>query len=60
MKHRWKLDEDGKPDIFAFESGHHNGPQCLRCGESFCHHCWQPYEDECPSGQLSFFEEDNQ
>jgi hypothetical protein len=24
MKHRWKLDEYGKPDEWAWESGFHN------------------------------------
>lgn len=60
MKHKWYLDERGEVDIFRVDAGHCNGPECMRCGERFCHHCEPPYEDECPSGQLSFFEEDNQ
>lgn len=60
MKHQWKMEGDSI-DIFAADTGNYcNGPLCMRCGQGFCHHC-EPgiYEDECPSGQLSFFEEDN-
>lgn len=60
MKHQWYLDKWGKPDQFRLDVDIHNGPQCMRCQRTFCEHCWAPWEDECPSGQLSFFEEDNQ
>ena len=43
MKHRWKNDDLGKVDNFAFENGIHNGPVCVNCGRSFCEHC----EPEC-------------
>lgn len=26
-------------DIFFLEYAHHNGPGCVRCGETWCHHC---------------------
>lgn len=47
-KHDWMLDEDGKIDMWASESGFHNGPMCKRCYHSVCVHCdpdWN--EDEC-------------
>ncbi len=37
--HTWQLDEDGKIDIFAYDGDTHNGPACVTCGYSFCHHC---------------------
>lgn len=38
--HEWKLDEDdGEVDIFALDYDIHNGPMCINCGYSFCHHC---------------------
>ncbi len=47
--HDWKRDEYGSVDIFAHEVGHHNGPQCERCGESFCHYCNREcYTERCP------------
>lgn len=54
MKHAWRLDAQGKPDLWAFESvpyevyGYHNGPVCTVCYESFCMHCQRDWEDlEC-------------
>lgn len=37
-KHKWVRD-GGKIDFFAFAVGYHNGPQCDRCGFSYCEHC---------------------
>lgn len=37
--HVWKKDDDGHVDIFAHEVGNHNGPECVNCGYTFCHHC---------------------
>lgn len=39
--HKWKRrDYDKrKVDNFALDSGYHNGPKCVNCGESFCVHC---------------------
>lgn len=64
MKHRWQLNEWGEVDMFALDVDIHNGPRCTRCGEGFCHHCWDPFGEECPGdkyqqmGQLSLFSED--
>lgn len=48
-EHMWKLDEDGKPDEFAWHnSGFCNGVVCEICGEHICIHCnpdWM--NDEC-------------
>lgn len=38
-KHDWYTDEDGSIDVWRVDSGIHNGPECKRCGYSFCHHC---------------------
>lgn len=37
--HIWKIDQDGSIDIFGVEYGNHNGPICVNCEYSFCHHC---------------------
>lgn len=56
--HKWKLNDEGEPDYFAWEFEFHNGYLCERCGYSFCHHCdpdgfdKEPCVveyDECPS-----------
>lgn len=50
MKHNWRLDENGKPDEWAWESGFHNGVYCVDCGKRFCIHCdpnWFELDD-CP------------
>lgn len=55
MKHDLYLDEDGDIDIFRLDEGYHNGPECRRCGDIWCHHCEPNKEDEeCPSGQQDF------
>lgn len=38
-EHKWRLDEGGKINHFAFVSGYCNGPVCERCHYSFCEHC---------------------
>lgn len=39
-RHVWaENDYDGNVDVFGLEFGHHNGPRCVNCGYSFCHHC---------------------
>lgn len=56
-KHDWKLDKNGEIDMWAMESGYHNGPMCKRCYHSVCVHCepnWDDDEceideDHCPS-----------
>lgn len=58
MKHDFALDTDGKIDIWQLDEDHHNGPRCMRCDESFCHHCDpQIYEKECLVNQPSIFED---
>lgn len=37
--HKWRLNENGEPDSFAFETGYHNGYACQRCGYCFCMYC---------------------
>ncbi len=39
--HVWKTAayDENEPDIFAYAVGNHNGPECVNCGYSFCHHC---------------------
>lgn len=47
-EHDWFKDEDGKIDMWALDSGFHNGPMCKRCGESFCLHCNPNWEQDSP------------
>lgn len=49
MKHKWKLDKNGLPDDWAWESGFHNGVYCERCGKCVCIHCHQDWGemDDC-------------
>ena len=44
--HVWKLDE-GELDIFGLDIEGHNGPVCIRCGYSFCHHCSEEPTEDC-------------
>ena len=44
--HEWKMkdreegeDSAGEIDTFAFSHDLHNGPECVKCGYSFCEHC---------------------
>lgn len=50
-KHVWREDARGSIDIFALEYDIHNGPRCVVCGRSACHHC-EPgiYAEPCPGG----------
>lgn len=46
--HKWHRNRGGRIDNFAFDSGYHNGPVCIRCGESFCEHCHpECYDEPC-------------
>ena len=48
MKHKWKLDEHGKPDEWVWEIGFCNGVYCERCGKYVCIHCnplWEELDD---------------
>lgn len=37
--HVLRRDGGGYIDIFVMDIGYHNGPGCVNCGESWCHHC---------------------
>ena len=37
--HKWRLNENGQPDDWAFEVGYCNGYVCERCYYTFCIHC---------------------
>jgi hypothetical protein len=37
--HVLRREEDGEVDIFYLDYDCHNGPGCVRCHESWCHHC---------------------
>lgn len=39
LGHKLKRDGSGNVDFFALDSGYHNGPECVLCGESWCEHC---------------------
>lgn len=47
--HVWKIDDDlkGEIDIFAFEVGFHNGPECVKCGYVYCHHGDDGPQEDC-------------
>lgn len=45
--HVWKTDEDGDVDTFAMSYEFHNGPVCVRCGYSYCHHCDHGPKEDC-------------
>lgn len=51
--HVFATNEFGKIDMWASESGDfHNGPLCVICNESFCHHCSDAWKTElCPRHQ---------
>ena len=47
-RHKFIYDKDGKIDNFILDYEYHNGPKCIRCGESFCEHCNpEKYEEPC-------------
>jgi hypothetical protein len=55
--HVWKTNKDtqgekgkwgSRVDVFALSEGNHNGPECKKCGFSFCQHCKSEFEiEEC-------------
>lgn len=48
--HVWKRESDGSIDIFAGgDDDRHNGPACVNCGYSFCHHCESVPDNDCPA-----------
>lgn len=49
LGHKLQRDEDGDIDVFAVDSGFHNGPACEACRDSWCHHCTSADElKPCP------------
>lgn len=42
--HVLKRDEDGDIDLFVMDAGYHNGPGCVNCHDSWCHHCCDEIE----------------
>ena len=47
-KHKWRKNENGEIDDFAFDYDYHNGVVCEICGEAVCVHCnpdWEKLED---------------
>lgn len=47
--HKLKEDE-GEVDFFVLEEAYCNGPGCVLCGESWCHHCEDPIKP-CPNAE---------
>lgn len=43
-KHKWRRDENGKIDDWAWEYEFCNGVVCERCGKSVCVHCNPDYD----------------
>lgn len=54
-RHKWKKDEDGKIDYWAWEYEFCNGVVCERCGKSVCVHCNPDYDklDDCEANIYS-------
>lgn len=50
--HIWKRSR-GAIDVFAYEGGYHNGPECVNCGYGFCHHCKDGPDHDCPNAKKS-------
>jgi hypothetical protein len=42
--HKLRREDDGEVDIFALDYDYHNGPECVLCGDSWCHHCREVIE----------------
>lgn len=45
--HMLLRDNHGNIDVFVLNSGHHNGPRCIRCEWEACMHC-DPFAEEIP------------
>lgn len=37
--HKLRRKKDGRVDSFFLEYAYHNGPGCVLCHKSWCHHC---------------------
>jgi hypothetical protein len=47
LGHVLKLEDDGRVDIFVCDCDYHNGPGCIKCDESWCHHCGHISNERC-------------
>ena len=45
-RHEWMRKDNGEIDLFAAESGFHNGPMCRRCYTSKCVHCDPDWDND--------------
>jgi hypothetical protein len=45
MKHKWKKDENGEPDVFSWDDDFGNGTTCLSCGTEVCIYSCQGWQD---------------
>lgn len=46
--HIWGRGSNGEVNDFALEVDPHNGPRCARCGYSYCIHCDEGPDEDCP------------
>lgn len=37
--HELIREESGEIDILRLSIGYHNGPECKKCGQTWCEHC---------------------
>lgn len=44
--HTPRMNDDGSVDIFVTDVGHHNGPGCSVCRDTWCQHCTAPEKIE--------------
>ena len=54
LGHRLYRNEDGSVDDWRLESDYHNGPECMVCGLSWCHHC-DPEVEPCKGKPAEIF-----
>lgn len=45
--HELELDNKGEVDMLALDAEPHNGPRCVKCGESWCEHCLYEVVEVC-------------
>ena len=45
-KHKWKTEDNGEVDEFAWDREFHNGPVCMICSFTPCVHCRSGWEDD--------------
>lgn len=48
LLHDWVKDENGDTKYFEY-GDYHGGPECARCGDVFCQHCFpKKLTEPCP------------